>query len=141
MMTFSIGSLAERTGTNVPTIRYYESVGLLPRPERRAGGHRIYDQSDVRRLTFIRRCREFGFPIEQVRKLVKLVSRPDSRCAAARDVAREHLASVQEKLAELLELERDLAAFIDDCTAACENGRIDECTLVDRLADTKGCCS
>ena len=58
----SIGTLAERAGCNVPTIRYYEEVGLLPRPDRRAGGHRTYGHDDLRRLTFVRRCRDFGFP-------------------------------------------------------------------------------
>ncbi|MDO9246190.1 MAG: MerR family transcriptional regulator, partial [Phenylobacterium sp.] len=62
----SIGRLAERSGTNPPTIRYYEQIGLLKRPDRRERGHRTYGQTDLTRLTFIRRCREFGFPIEQV---------------------------------------------------------------------------
>lgn len=85
-----IGSLAERTGTNAPTIRYYEEIGLLPRPSRRDGGQRSYGEEDVRRLTFIRRCREFGFPIEQVRTLAALFQDQGRSCMEARDLAYEH---------------------------------------------------
>src|ERR1700690_1483071 len=91
----TIGSLAAETGCTVPTIRYYEEIGLLPEAFRRASGHRVYDGADLRRLTFIRRCRDFGFPIEQVRALVALVGSPDSNCTAARDLAQLHLDEVR----------------------------------------------
>jgi DNA-binding transcriptional MerR regulator len=67
MRTLKIGALAKRTGTNGPTIRYYEEIGLLPAAERQPGGQRTYGEDDVKRLTFIRRCREFGFSVDQVR--------------------------------------------------------------------------
>jgi DNA-binding transcriptional MerR regulator len=70
MRELKIGELAELTGMSVPTIRYYEQIGLLPRAPRQAGGQRVYSRDDVERLTFIRRCREFDFSIEQVRALV-----------------------------------------------------------------------
>jgi DNA-binding transcriptional MerR regulator len=66
----------------VPTIRYYEQIGLLPKAARRLGGHRLYGEADRRRLTFIRRCRAFGFPIEEVRKLAALVDTPEQDCVA-----------------------------------------------------------
>jgi DNA-binding transcriptional MerR regulator len=96
-----IGALAERTGTNAPTIRYYEEIGLLRSADRRSGGQRIYGDDDVKRLTFIRRCREFGFSIDQVRSLVALVQDPQSSCMHARDLAEEHLRAVRTKVAEL----------------------------------------
>ena len=68
----AIGALAERTGCSVPTIRYYEEIGLIPAARRRASGHRVYDAKSEELLTFIRRCRDFGFPVEQVRELVAL---------------------------------------------------------------------
>src|SRR3712207_4811466 len=81
-----IGALAERTGTTTPTIRYYEAIGLLPPAGRQAGGQRRYGDDDVRRLTFVRRCREFGFSVEQVRDLVALVEDPARDCTEARDI-------------------------------------------------------
>src|ERR1700704_5272667 len=114
-MQLKIGTLAERTGTNPPTIRYYESIGLLRRPDRREGGQRAYMETDVKRLTFIRRCRDFGFPIEHVRTLVELVDDPMRSCNEARDLAKEQLAAVRIKLAELAELEKSISEFVTDC--------------------------
>lgn len=128
-----IGELAERTGTNTPTIRYYEDIGLLPRASRAAGGQRRYGEEDTRRLTFIRRCRDFGFPIEQVRSLVALLNDPARPCRQARDVAQDHLAGVRAKLAELRALERSLAGFVKDCDCACVGGAAADCVVLDDL--------
>lgn len=108
MARLKIGALAERTGTNAPTIRYYEEIGLLRSADRQAGGQRIYGGDDVKRLTFIRRCREFGFSIDQVRSLVALVQDPQSSCMHARDLAEEHLRAVCTKITELKILEPEL---------------------------------
>ena len=86
----SIGVLGERTGCTVPTIRYYEQIGLLPRADRGSGGQRVYGEADFRRLTFIRRCRDFGFPIEQVRELVALVASRNRDCVEAGGIAQGH---------------------------------------------------
>ncbi len=134
-MSLRIGTLAERAGTNTPTIRYYESVGLLPRPDRRAGGQRAYGEDDVRRLTFIRRCRDFGFGVDQVRVLVELVQDRQRSCTEARDLAREHLQVVRGRLAELLELEASLAAFVAECEADCAGGAGPDCVVLADLAD------
>jgi DNA-binding transcriptional MerR regulator len=100
-----IGALAERTGCNVPTIRYYEEIGLLPRAARKASGHRVYSDADMRRLLLIRRCRDFGFAIEQVRALVGLMDEGSRDCMEARDLAQEHLGTVREKIREMKALE------------------------------------
>jgi DNA-binding transcriptional MerR regulator len=84
MPSLKIGNLAERTGTGAPTIRYYEEIGLLRSADRQSGGQRVYGDADVARLTFIRRCRDFGFSIEQVRSLVMLVQDPNTSCMHAR---------------------------------------------------------
>ena len=98
MPNLRIGALAERAGTNAPTIRYYEEIGLLRQADRQAGGQRAYGEEDVRRLMFIRRCRDFGFSIERVRSLVALVEDRERSCMDARDLAQEHLMAVRAKL-------------------------------------------
>ena len=139
-----IGTLATRTGTSVPTIRYYESVGLLPKAVRHDGGHRLYMEADVDRLTFIRRCREFGFSMEQVRSLASLGQDASRSCAELRDLAAEHLSSVHTRIAELQGLARSLEAFVGTCDATCAGGRAPDCSILDDLGRTpraSGCCS
>lgn len=138
----TIGRLAAGTQCSVPTIRYYEEIGLLPEATRRTSGHRVYSDADLRRLTFIRRCRDFGFPIERVRELVALVASPDRDCVAARDVAGAHLVEVRRKLKELRALERSLKTFIDDCTTQCAGGPAGDCVILEDLATPKptSCC-
>lgn len=122
MSGLKIGDLAERTGTNAPTVRYYEEIGLLPQPDRQEGNQRRYGENDVRRLTFIRRCRDFGFSIDQVRTLVTLVQDRSRTCLEARDLAQAHLAEVRAKLKELRELERGIAGFVESCNIKCVGG-------------------
>jgi DNA-binding transcriptional MerR regulator len=129
-----IGALAERTGTTPPTIRYYEAVGLLPRAGRQGGGQRRYGDADVRRLLFIRRCRDFGFSVEQVRTLVDLVENPERDCREVLDLAAAHLAAVRAKLAELRALERDIAAFAVRCATTCAGGPGPACVPLAQLA-------
>lgn len=130
-----IGRLAKATNTTTPTIRYYEDIGLLPIPPRQSGSQRIYGEADVRRLTFIRRCRDFGFPIDKVRLLVSLVQNRERSCMEARDLAFAHLTEIREKLAELRELERSVAAFVNSCDQSCAGGSGAECVMLEELAD------
>ena len=134
-MSLKISALAKRTGTNAPTIRYYESIGLLPRPDRQDGGQRIYGDKDVKRLTFIRRCREFGFPIEQVRTLASLMQDPARSCMEARDLAQQHLTAVRLRLVELKALERSIAGFVVSCDESCAGGPGPECVILEDLAE------
>lgn len=129
-----IGALAERTGTNAPTIRYYEEIGLLPRANRQASGQRAYGDQDVKRLTFIRRCRNFGFSIDHVRSLVALAQDRERSCMEARDLAQEHLEAVREKLNELKALEQSIADFIAVCDASCAGGPGPDCPVLENLA-------
>lgn len=130
----SIGLVARRTGATVPTVRYYEDIGLLPPAARTEAGQRSYDEATIRRLVFIRRCRDFGFSIEQVRELVGLVDEPDRPCAEVRDIAAAHLAQVQQKLEELNALETSLSAFVCSCDTACSGGPAVDCTILEDLA-------
>lgn len=133
--TLKIGTLAKTTGTTAPTIRYYESIGLLPAPLRQLGSQRVYTDADVRRLTFIRRCRDFGFSIEQVRVLVALVQDRQRSCADARDLAYRHLVEVRKKLGELRELEAGIAGFVASCDASCIGGTGADCVILEGLAE------
>jgi DNA-binding transcriptional MerR regulator len=138
----TIGALAREAGCTVPTIRYYEEIGLLPRASRSAGGQRVYAGADLRRLSFIRRCREFGFSIEQVAEFVALVVSPQRDCTAARDLAQAHLDSVRRKLRELRALERSLKDYVESCTTECAGGPASACVILDDLGAQKQgkCC-
>ncbi|MGH8077962.1 MAG: MerR family transcriptional regulator, partial [Lysobacter sp.] len=130
-----IGRLATVTNTTPPTIRYYEEIGLLSSGVRGSGSQRVYGEGDVRRLTFIRRCREFGFPIEKVRMLVSLVQDQERSCMEARDLAFAHLTEVRQKLDELRELERSIAAFVTSCDQSCAGGPGAACVMLEELSD------
>lgn len=132
--SLKISALAAATGTTTPTIRFYEEIGLLPLADRQAGGQRRYGESDVRRLTFIRRCRDFGFSVEQVRALVELIEDSNRSCTDARDIALAHLDAVRAKLAELRALERDMATFVQRCDNECIGGPGPSCVPLAELA-------
>ena len=107
----------------------------MPIPPRQSGSQRIYGDADVRRLTFIRRCRDFGFPIDKVRVLVSLVQNRERSCMEARDLAFAHLTEIREKLAELRELEHSVSAFVDNCDKSCAGGSGADCVMLEELAD------
>lgn len=134
----TIGALSDQTHCTVPTIRYYEQIGLLPRPERATNGHRYYRDADLKRLTFIKRCRDFGFPIEQVRGLAGLFDDGDRACAEVRDLAQAHLEQVRTKIAEMRQLEISLQAFVGNCDTACNGGLTRDCVIMDDIVAT-GC--
>src|SRR5215469_2252676 len=123
-----IGVLAERTGTSVPTIRYYEEIGLLRQVARR-GGQRIYDHEDAHRLAFIRRCRDFDFSIPEIRALLSLMQN-GTPCGEARKLAEGHLDELRKKLAELQALERTIASLVTACASTCEGGATADCVIV-----------
>ncbi len=136
--SLSIGSVAAQAGCTVPTIRYYEEIGLLPLAPRTDGGRRHYDDEAVRRLTFIRRCRDFGFSIEHVRELVDLIDHPQRPCVEVRDIAAARLGEVRDKLAELRALESSLSSFVESCETACAGGAVVDCTVLEDLAEPVG---
>jgi DNA-binding transcriptional MerR regulator len=136
----TIGALAKAAGVTTPTIRYYEGIGLLPAAGRTAAGQRVYDGSDVERLTFIRRCRDFGFSIEQVRLLAGLSISADRDCVEVRDVAKTHLGDVRGKLQELRALEKSLESFVSQCEEACAGGPGRDCVVFKDLANSAGTC-
>lgn len=141
MKPLSIGTVAKQAGCSVPTIRYYEDIGLMPPAVRTAAGQRSYGAADLKRLGFIRRCRDLGFPIDQVRELIALVEQPQRPCAEARDIASSQLDEVRRKLAELTQLEASLTAFVQGCNSACAGGDAAGCTILEELAaPASRCC-
>jgi DNA-binding transcriptional MerR regulator len=134
----SIGALARQAGCTVPTVRYYEEIGLLPAAPRSEAGQRLYGEPALRRLSFIRRVRGFNFSIEQVRELVSLVDEPDRPCVEVRDIAALHLREVRQKLVELQELEANLAGFVAGCNTACAGGAAVDCTILEDLSPPRG---
>lgn len=133
-----IGSLADRTGTTVATIRYYESIGLLRPAARQSGGQRTYDNEDARRLSFIRRCRDFDFSIEEVRSLLSLMTDGSSSCTATRELAELQLNKVRQKLADLKALEATFASMVSSCSARCEGGPAPDCVIFDEISTCRG---
>ena len=116
MRGLTSGQLAKAAGVNLETVRYYENIKLMPPPPRTEGGHRAYDAAHVRRLTFIRRSRELGFSIDEIRALLALSAPEHGSCAEVKEIAAKHLAEVQAKVADLAKLEAILAQTISRCT-------------------------
>ncbi|WP_281017875.1 MULTISPECIES: helix-turn-helix domain-containing protein [unclassified Minwuia] len=130
-----IGQLSAETGTKVPTIRYYEDIGLLPEPERTVGNQRRYGQQQVDRLRFIRHCRDMGFPLADVRALLDLSDDPERSCASADTIARHQLQEVERRLASLASLRQELCRMIDQCAG----GTVADCRVIESLADHAHC--
>ena len=130
---YTIGKLAKAASVTTPTIRYYEEIGLLPKADRTASGQRSYGAEDLDRLTFIRRCRDFGFSIDPVRLLAGLSISPDKDCSEVGNIAKGHLKEVRQKMAELEALERSLQRFVAQCDAACRGGPGRECVVFEDL--------
>ncbi len=123
------GELANRSGCNLETIRYYEKIGLLKPPERTASGHRLYSRDDQARLGFILRGRDLGFSIGELKSLLTLVDSHDYSCGEVLELTDGHLASVRQKIIDLKKLERTLA----DVSAQCDGGDVPGCPIIDAL--------
>jgi Cu(I)-responsive transcriptional regulator len=126
----TIGDLAKATATKVETIRYYERIGLLPAPARTAGNYRAYGPDHLGRLSFVRRARDLGFSIEQVRELLGLADDRDRSCEAVDAIAHEHLREVERKIADLTALRRELDGLIGQC----RRGTVAECRILEALS-------
>ena len=131
MATFAIGDVARRTGVKVSTIRYYESIGLLPRPERTASNRRTYGEQLLQRLSFIRHSRELGFEIPAIRELLGLADSPTASCADADSIARQRLHEIESKLERLQALRAEIQGMVDTCS----RGRVATCRVIAALAE------
>jgi len=126
----TIGKLAGATGTKVETIRYYEQIGLLPEPARSAANYRTYDAAHLRRLSFIRRARDLGFSIDQVRELMGLADRREQSCMAVDVIANQHRDAITRKIADLTALAGELDVLIDSCS----RNTVADCRIIEALA-------
>ena len=126
----AIGELGRLTGTKVETIRYYERIGLLAAPVRTAGNYRAYGPEHLNRLSFIRRSRDLGFSLGQVRALLTLSDDRHQPCEEIDAIARQHLAEVDRKIADLRALRRELGNMIDQCRC----GTVAECRIIEALS-------
>jgi Cu(I)-responsive transcriptional regulator len=130
-MTLTIGKLSAATGVNIETIRYYERAGLMAPPRRTAGNYRSYGDTDISRLRFIKRTRDLGFSLEQVRALLSISGERERDCGMVDSIAIAHLAEVDRKIADLTALRRELA----EAVARCEGGKtVAECRILEAFS-------
>lgn len=129
-----IGDLAKASGTKVVTVRYYEQIGLLPAPSRTAGNYRIYTKEHLCRLRFIRRCRDLGFTLDQIRDLLRLSSQKDDECAEVDRITAQHLIEIEQRVSDLKRLARELRRLNKCCQG---NGIIADCRIIEALSPSR----
>lgn len=131
----TIGELSRATGVKVPTIRYYEQMGLIATPGRSHGNQRRYEPGDRERLSFIKHARDLGFTIEAIRELLELSGHPERTCADADNIAVRQLEIVRDKIAKLRPLERELERI----ASRCHGDQIKNCYVIQSLANHDLC--
>ncbi|MFT6169960.1 MAG: DNA-binding transcriptional MerR regulator [Celeribacter sp.] len=132
----SIGMLSKRSGVKIPTIRYYEDIGILKEAERSTGNQRRYRDSDLERLAFVRHARQLGFSLEGISSLIALQEHPDRSCAEAGALARAQRQLVQDKIDRLQRLEQELTRISQGCDG---QGTARECYVLSCLSDHGAC--
>lgn len=129
---YPIGVMSRETGVNIETIRYYERIALMPEPGRTPGGNRQYTHEHLKRLSFIKRSRELGFTIVEIRALLRMVDQNDVTCGEVHARTVEHLSVVREKIVQLQKLEEALS----DMASECARGDIPICPIIEALFET-----
>ena len=126
---YGIGDMSRKTGVNIETVRYYERIGIMPEPDRTEGGTRQYNHEQLKRLHFVKRSRELGFNLEEIRALLNLVDRKDFTCGEVHSMTVDHLLTVKRKLADLRRLEKALTSMASECS----QGEVPDCPIIDKL--------
>lgn len=127
--TLTIGQLARQTGTKAETIRYYEKIGLLKAPLRSEGNYRCYGTQDQRRLAFVRRARELGFSVEQIRELIAFGEQREHKCSPVDEVVKAHVTDIARKIQDLQALQGELERMLGNCPG----GRVADCRVLEAL--------
>jgi MerR family mercuric resistance operon transcriptional regulator len=126
---YSRGELSKRTGVNIETIRYYEQQKLVPEPARTSNGYRVYDIAHLKRLSFIKRCRELGFTLKEIAVLLALVDGEGYTCAEVLDLTITHLRDVEDKIRDLRKMQRTLKQMVSEC----DGELVPDCPIIDSL--------
>lgn len=129
MILIKIGELSNKTGVHIETIRYYERMKLLPKPNRTEAGHRVYGDHHLKRLSFIRRCRELDFSLDEIRFLFQAAEDDNPPCEKVERFSQKHLAAIGKKIRELRAMEKTLKILL----AECQDNRTPGCPLIDVL--------
>ena len=129
---FTIGRLSQQAGVKVVTIRYYEGLKLMPKPPRTRANYRVYDRDHLRRLRFIRRCRDLGFTLDQIRELLRLSTQAAKECSGVDRITDEHLKEIEDKVADLRRLATELRRLKNCCRG---KGLIGDCRILEALSD------
>ena len=126
---YAIGEMSRRTGVNIETVRYYEKIGMMPKPKRSEGGNRLYNTEQLQRLFFIKRCREIGFSQSEIKALLSMVDRDDVTCAEVHSITTDHVADIRQKIKDLRKLEKVLTHMANECS----QGDLPECPIIEIL--------
>ena len=129
MRGYAIGEASRLANVNIETIRYYERIAIMPKPNRTSGGNRQYNHQQLKRLFFIRRCRELGFSLEEIRALLEMVDDHDFTCGEVHEMTIKHLSKVKQKLSNLVLLQQSLEKMV----AECSKGDVPQCPIIDTL--------
>lgn len=125
----TIGRLSKEAGVNIETIRYYEKIGIMPQPRRSIGGNRLYKEEHIKRLAFIRRSRELGFSLDEIRELLRLVDENTYTCAEVATLSQRHLDDIKSKIKDLRKMERHMK----DMLSQCSREQVPDCAIIDVL--------
>src|SRR5690606_12399807 len=135
MSDYSIGDLSAQSGVKVPTIRYYEQIGLIAAPARTEGNQRRYGAAELDRLRFIAHARDMGFPMDSLKSMLSLAARSDASCARVDALVEQHLAEVDQRIAQLTRLRGELAGML----SSNHHGTVGQCRVVEVLSDHDQC--
>ena len=134
MAEYFVGQLAEETGINIETVRYYENIKLLPKPKRKESRYRVYDETDLKRLLFIKRSKELGFTLKEISELLNLKVESSATCGDVKHLAEHKLNDVEEKIKDLKNIKNVLIKLINQCV--CEEVSTEQCPILE-VIDSK----